>query len=309
MKKEKFHKQRKYFSLVLVPHFPGKVRVLKLSSLHSKLASLAVLVMTIIACSLLIVSDIVHDNRLFRTQLAEVETLNANQIGLLNEKVREINNLKANKETIDKLKQDFADKYREIIEKYISDSIATSRSGRNGNRSTANFASDIKELRLLLNYITEMSTVNEDYRIDLSDAEQKLLNYMASLPTQWPASGPISSKFGTRTDPLLGSKATHKGIDIGAQNKSDILAAGSGTVTFVGILSGYGNTVIISHGSSISTLYGHASKLLVKNGQTVSKGEVIAKVGSSGRSTGPHLHFEIRLNDSPVDPLYFLEQK
>jgi methyl-accepting chemotaxis protein len=101
----------------------------------------------------------------------------------------------------------------------------------------------------------------------------------------------------------------HEGIDVAASSGDDIRASASGKVTFAGVYNGYGRTVIIDHGNGISTLYGHSSKLLVKEGQTVSKGELIAKVGSSGRSTGPHLHFEIRINGEPVDPLNYLDKK
>ncbi len=104
-------------------------------------------------------------------------------------------------------------------------------------------------------------------------------------------------------------KTFHDGLDIACPYGEDIKAAANGKVTFADRKSGYGRTVMIDHGHGLTTVYGHASKLLVKAGQTVKKGDVIAKVGSSGRSTGPHLHFEIRLYGSPVDPLKYLDEK
>ena len=118
--------------------------------------------------------------------------------------------------------------------------------------------------------------------------------------TTKPVEGVITSRFGNFESIRSSS---HKGIDIGAPNGTPIKAAADGTVTFAGSTSGgYGNLVVISHGNGIETYYGHCSKVYVTKGQTVSAGEVIAAVGSTGFSTGNHLHFEIRKNDSQVNP-------
>jgi murein DD-endopeptidase MepM/ murein hydrolase activator NlpD len=118
-----------------------------------------------------------------------------------------------------------------------------------------------------------------------------------------PADGPVTSRFGMRHHPILGRSRMHNGVDIGAGYGSSIYAAATGEVIFSGYMRGYGNTVVIDHGGGISTLYGHCSALLVNDGQTVSKGQIIARVGSTGMSTGPHLHWEVRRNGSPVNPL------
>jgi murein DD-endopeptidase MepM/ murein hydrolase activator NlpD len=122
----------------------------------------------------------------------------------------------------------------------------------------------------------------------------------------YPTVGPITSPFGWRTHPILGYSKFHSGIDFGADYGSVIYAADRGTVIFAGWYGGYGNAVIIDHGKGITTLYGHASELYVSEGQTVQKGTPIAAVGSSGFSTGPHLHFEVRANGEPTDPSPFL---
>jgi murein DD-endopeptidase MepM/ murein hydrolase activator NlpD len=98
----------------------------------------------------------------------------------------------------------------------------------------------------------------------------------------------------------------HTGIDISAHSGTPIKAAAGGEVVFAGWWGGYGNVVIIDHGGGISTLYAHCSAIYVRKGQSVSQGEVIAAVGSTGLSTGPHLHFEVRKNGKPVDPLGYL---
>lgn len=122
----------------------------------------------------------------------------------------------------------------------------------------------------------------------------------------WPLSGPITSPFGWRYHPMLHANKFHTGIDIGARYGTAVHAADGGTVIHAGWLGGFGNAVIIDHGNGISTLYGHCSQLFVGEGQTVQKGDHIAAVGSTGRSTGPHLHFEVRQNGVPIAPMSML---
>lgn len=122
----------------------------------------------------------------------------------------------------------------------------------------------------------------------------------------WPCSGPITSPFGYRTHPIFGTTIFHAGIDIGVDYGTPIHAADSGVVVYSGWISGYGNAVIIDHGGGVSTLYGHNQSLAVSEGQSVSKGSVIAYAGSTGNSTGPHCHFEVDVNGSPVNPMGYL---
>lgn len=122
----------------------------------------------------------------------------------------------------------------------------------------------------------------------------------------FPSAGPVTSGFGWRTHPILGYERFHSGVDFGAEYGSVITAADNGAVIFAGWYGGYGNAVIIDHGNGLSTLYGHASELYVSEGQAVKRGQAIAAVGSTGLSTGPHLHFEVRQNGEPVDPLAYL---
>lgn len=127
--------------------------------------------------------------------------------------------------------------------------------------------------------------------------------YLAALPTRWPVRGIITSRFGYRQSPFGGGKEFHEGLDIAASIGTPIIAAGNGRVIFAGWYTGYGRTVIIDHGYGYRTQYSHASSILVMRGKTVGRGELIARVGSTGRSTGPHLHFTISVNGKPVDPL------
>ncbi|MBQ3336754.1 MAG: peptidoglycan DD-metalloendopeptidase family protein [Selenomonadaceae bacterium] len=122
----------------------------------------------------------------------------------------------------------------------------------------------------------------------------------------WPISGPITSEFGWRTHPIFGSARFHSGIDIGGDYGLPIHAAASGVVIESGWIGGYGNTIMIEHGSGIVTLYGHNESLAVSVGQQVNQGDVIAYCGSTGNSTGPHCHFEVRVGGEPVSPWDYL---
>lgn len=127
------------------------------------------------------------------------------------------------------------------------------------------------------------------------------------LPYANPAPGkPITSRFGNRIDPFLGRLAMHAGIDFRAVTGGEVRSSGGGTVITAGPSGGYGNMVEIDHGFGISTRYGHLSRILVKEGQTVASGALIGLAGSTGRSTGPHLHYEIRRNGDAIDPMHFL---
>ena len=121
---------------------------------------------------------------------------------------------------------------------------------------------------------------------------------------RWPITGTITSYFGTRY--IFGSYSYHSGLDIAAYTGAPIYAADGGTVTFSGYSGSYGYLVVITHDNGAQTYYGHNSSLLVSVGDKVYKGQQIAKAGSTGRSTGPHCHFEIRINGTAVNPLSYL---
>ena len=118
----------------------------------------------------------------------------------------------------------------------------------------------------------------------------------------WPVSGTITSPFGWRHSPFGGAPEFHQGLDIGAPMGTTIAAAAGGTVISAGWYGGYGNYILIDHGGGVATGYGHCSQIFVSSGQTVQRGQAIGAVGSTGASTGPHLHFEVRVNGKAVDP-------
>ncbi|HHX77213.1 MAG TPA: peptidoglycan DD-metalloendopeptidase family protein [Firmicutes bacterium] len=178
-----------------------------------------------------------------------------------------------------------------------------SRSGR-GTRQPEQ---KLKQVQSTLAAVEEAASVQEERLKSLAKEVQEHLNYQAALPSRWPLMGPVSSFFGNRVSPFGRRQEFHNGIDIAAPYGAEVRAAGSGRVIFAGYQAGYGYTVIIDHGYGLTSSYSHNSKLLVKTGDEVVGGQVISRVGNSGRSTGPHLHFGIMLNNEAVDPLYYLE--
>ena len=182
--------------------------------------------------------------------------------------------------------------------------------------------------------LAEMSGVNQDEQqpmmngaggpfIPLDEAaaveykttglEQKLRAYetalreRATVPSIWPVEGSLESGFGGRRNPFGGSSyENHEGQDIEAEMGTPVIAAASGTVTIACAQNGYGNVVYIDHGNGLSTRYGHLSHIDAIVGQRIARGEVLGRVGSTGRSTGPHLHYEVRINNDPVNPRAYL---
>ncbi len=127
-----------------------------------------------------------------------------------------------------------------------------------------------------------------------------------SAPNLWPVEGQVTGSFGERIDPFNGEGAFHSGVDIGSTYGHQVIAPADGVVTFADFLGGYGKAVMLDHGHGISTRYGHLSGFSVTPGQHLHRGDVIGYVGLSGRSTGPHLHYEVRINDTPVNPYKYL---
>jgi murein DD-endopeptidase MepM/ murein hydrolase activator NlpD len=127
-----------------------------------------------------------------------------------------------------------------------------------------------------------------------------------SAPNLWPVEGQITGSFGERIDPFNGEGAFHSGVDIGSNYGHPVIAPADGVVTVTEFMGGYGKAIVLDHGHGITTRYGHLSGYAVAAGQHVHRGDVIGYVGLSGRSTGPHLHYEVRINDTPVNPYKYL---
>ena len=148
----------------------------------------------------------------------------------------------------------------------------------------------------------KMNRLEQDLR-----AHEAVLRERGFTPSLWPVDGKLESGFGGRRNPFGGSSYEfHTGQDIEVPMGTPVVAGARGTVIFVGWQNGYGRLITLDHGGGLTTRYGHLSESDVVQGQQVARGEFIGRVGSTGRSTGPHLHYEVRINDDPVDPLQYL---
>lgn len=152
----------------------------------------------------------------------------------------------------------------------------------------------------------ELLAMSQEISNIIKRFQSKGVSGSGSGAMMWPIRGEITSPFGWRTHPVFGDSRFHSGLDIGADYDDPVVAADSGVVVHAAWLGGYGYAVILDHGQGLQTLYGHNNSLNVSEGQNVSKGQTIAFAGSTGYSTGPHVHFEVRLNGEVVDPLNYL---
>ena len=153
---------------------------------------------------------------------------------------------------------------------------------------------------------SEQSPIADGPQPQANETKTKNMDKLATMPSLWPVNGAVTSGFGGRNSPFGDGNELHSGIDIAADMGALIVATADGKIVQSGPFGGYGNMVQIDHGNGISTIYGHNSQLTVNVGQFVKKGQVISSAGSTGKSTGPHVHYEVRENDIAVNPWKYL---
>lgn len=161
---------------------------------------------------------------------------------------------------------------------------------------------DYSTLVVRINNAVAESELRQQGLIDLWQRLSERESLVSSIPSTKPAMGWITSNFGYRSSPFTGGRVMHAGLDIAGPTGTPITAPADGVVSFAGYDAGYGKMVSIDHGYGISTRFGHASQIYVKVGQKIKRGDPLAAIGSTGRSTGPHLHYEVRVNGQPVNP-------
>jgi len=164
-------------------------------------------------------------------------------------------------------------------------------------------------LRKLNTYLSQLAA---ETRLEELRQQELLLTMrhtrelLPTVPTIWPVEGFLTSRFGRRTSPFTGQVLFHKGIDISARPGTPVSSTAGGKVILAGMDGAYGNSVIIDHGAGITTRYAHMKSINVQRGQTISRGDQVGSVGSTGRSSGPHLHYEVHVNNVPVDPMHYI---
>lgn len=290
--------------IMIVPHSGENIRQVKCKKMifYSALSFISILCISLV----FLVSSMIHLNHQLDVKLASLSKLESinnkqkveishfkNEVGSVSEKLSLLNELEIEVRDLVGLKKQ---KDEKSPSKPISRSII-----REDLSKKEGVEVDLESLA------SEMDEETEELN-DLIDEVTDQLKVLEAKPNQMPTYGKITSKFGYRISPTTGKRQFHKGLDIANGKGTKIIAAGTGVVTFSGWNSGYGKTIIISHGYGYRSVYAHNSMNLVKVGQKVKKGEVIGKIGTTGRSTGPHLHFEVHYQGKQIDPQKILNQ-
>ncbi|MCL4478331.1 MAG: M23 family metallopeptidase [Deltaproteobacteria bacterium] len=164
----------------------------------------------------------------------------------------------------------------------------------------------VKKMNMDMNELLSKTGIEEQSLHQIYEGILDKKDILLATPSIWPARGWITSPFGMRIDPFTGKRALHEGIDIATQTGNPVIAPANGIVTHAGPDDGFGNAVIIDHGYGVTTLYGHLSRVDVKVGQIVKRGQLIGNIGDTGMSTGPHLHYQVMINGVPVNPMRYL---
>ncbi|NLK00293.1 MAG: M23 family metallopeptidase [Clostridia bacterium] len=313
-----------YISLLVIPSPTSEVKNLKIPSWVPKAAALVGAIL-LLAVSL----TAAHYVRGYYKLLDETDRLEAfkNIYRVQQQKIQEIEENAVRIETKIKEVDETDQRVRKLmgIESKGSTDERRNISSRGGGleardlirgRGGADEAGDTVEISSFsrLDDLTQIYLYFDDKLVEererLAHLEEEVrghLDYLDSYPDQWPVRGRITSDFGYRKSPFGRRTEFHNGLDIAGGRGNPIHAAGKGKVIRAGYEPGYGKTVVINHGYGYMTLYAHCSKILVDVGDQIEKGDTVAKIGSTGRSTGPHLHFTVTYNGEAVDPLTVLE--
>ncbi len=321
MKRKAFdthQKERKYSTFMYIPHNGGATRTIRITSPIIKFVSLITMFVLIISLLLVGLNYFVNESSDLSTKLNDVIEEQQIQVSVLNSYIKRQAYLILNKSdqllgienlqsSIDMELLNLSVQLESVTTKYVDNYVEGSGTAALSYSQVNAFLEDAQNLADTLTQIEQLSNTSESQTLSFISLKEDLNNYLDKIPSLWPTESTyIASQFGARFHPILNVYKTHTGVDIGGVSGDDIYAAGTGTVIFAGWNGGYGYMVKIDHGEGITTIYGHSSKLLVSVGDEVEKGQVIALIGSTGLSTGPHLHFEVRIDNIPVNPLAFI---
>ncbi len=304
-------RKRGGFSIVIVPHYQGKTRKIEITPTRIYVSALStVLVIAFLAA-------FAFSYKSLNDEVAQVKGMKFNT--LLTAQSKELqtaqNQLAQTKAELDSLKEYVV--YLSNLEKEVRSSLklgnskvsleyVLKRTPKAKLQSTNKLPENVAKLLAEETNVTQLSQQRAKTLNMLKSAADEYNVLLAETPNIWPLHGIVTSPFGWRPSPFGSGWEFHKGIDIASYYGAPIRAAASGTVEYAGWFGGYGNFVKIYHRDGIETCYGHMEKVIVKAGEHVKKGQVIGYEGCTGLCTGPHLHFEIRVNKIPVNPMKFL---
>ncbi len=303
--------------LVFIPNNGKSSKVLKVTYPILKMAIALTLLLSIIAGLSYSLLYFINENKEihlatqqaiedYGREMSSLSTYLGRQSRLLDTRLNEMTDIEDTQQELSDRIRVLSNQLKVISDQYVDNITLASVSVSASN--IAQFAKESKEIADALEILLETNEQTKDELLDFSKAAEVLNDYLDTIPTCWPTvSYRIASHFGMRDHPILNQYKQHTGVDLGGTYGDPIYATASGYVQSVTYEhSGYGYWLTLRHTQSISSLYAHCSRILVNSGDYVEKGQVIAYVGQTGLATGPHLHFEIRINNVPINPLLFV---
>ena len=299
----------KYYTVLIVPDNSPKTRKLRVPHwvLTRSAIALAVLLLAGVAASVNYFNIVgeVTENKILRDENVQLR----NDLKRIRERVAHISS------TLDRVER-FDQKLRAITllsdpERHLAIGPvgavdAEDRESPSAQAMLAGETEDPLALRSKLDALSAEAARQEASLQELQAYFDDQKSLLASTPSVWPARGWVTSDFGHRLDPFTADRIMHKGLDIATSHGAPVAAPSDGTVIFAGMESGYGKVLVLDHGYGVKTRYAHLSAIDVKVGDRVARGGKIGSVGNTGRSTGPHLHYEVRVNGMPENPRKFI---
>ena len=297
--------ETKEYTFILVPHSGKSVHRIHLPVKSVKYIATVLCMLFVMLTGAII--DYQHTTSVAKSQKSELEYLrqiNGTQIQQIQKLTNKTETLEDDVNRLNQLDGEI----RHLVNSE-EQPTNTSRSGssrRYNGQGGPQADTKLSDIEVTLDRLQQEITMREHSLQELRDVLIARQEKMNSRPSIWPTSGEVTSRFGWRSSPFGGGGDYHPGIDIANDYGEPVMATANGIVVYAGWYSGYGNLVQIDHGNGIETIYGHNESILVNVGQHVNKGDIISKMGSTGYSTGPHLHYEIRVNGTAVNPANYL---
>jgi len=295
----------RFYTIMIVPENAHKPRQFHIPAWLIRISLILLPILALLAITILLdyryIASQISENRELQTEnrkLRQDVQLYQSRLDSMESSLERIENFSSRLKMITNLMD--RDQLSQQVEAGAPSSVIAEKTGetKSGNPVELNF-----EQVSTRSYSLEQN-LHELYEL-LSDQR----SFLSALPTKKPSDGVFTSGFGVRVSPMGdGNEKMHEGLDIAASVGTPIHSPASGTVVYAGKKSGYGQIVMVDHGYGLETWYGHTSRILVRPGQKIKRGQAIALIGNSGRSTGSHLHYEVHVNGMPVDPInYILE--
>jgi len=324
MKRKAFdthNKERKYSTFVYIPHNGGPTKTIRITSPLIKLFSVFGIFILIITFLVVGLNYFITESNNLNLKITEVIEQHQQQVSVLNSyiqrqsylignKADELSDIEGLQSSINMELLTLSAKFENVTTTYVDKYADAHNTASLSYTQVEAFLKDASDLAQTLSKIEDLSDTSQNSMLSFKSIKKELNEYLDKIPSVWPTdSRYIGAPFGMRMHPILKVYKMHTGVDIGGKTGDNIYASGAGKVVFASWNGGYGYMIKIDHGEGIETLYGHSSKLLVKVGDIVKKGQIIGLVGNTGLSTGPHVHFEVRIDNVPVNPLAFIGTK